>query len=209
MHALLPGVRLPPEYRTWLGWLSWIGDISLELILPVGCDKPLKPYQRLVVEGLVPVLIILVACAYSVGVGIVRHMADRKRGAQDTTATASPREAPKLSPLLRAIVKELGGSLPWLLPFSYLCSTSIATQAFNAFDCTAFEADEKHPDVTRSYLASDLRVLCDTSDPDYRSAPNLWIKTPDWHVSIDCLSQKCMRLLAQPCSPPHTSSFGP
>ena len=55
------------------------------------------------------------------------------------------------------------------------------------------EADEKHPDVTRSYLASDLRVLCDTSDPDYRSAPNLWIKTPDWHVSIDCLSQKCMR----------------
>ena len=188
-------VRLPPEYRSWFGWLSWIGDISLELILPVGCDKPLKPYQRLVVEGLVPVLIIIVACAYSVGVGIVRHVADRKRGAQDSTATASPSAGPESSPLMSAVVKELGESLPWLLPFSYLCSTSIATQAFNAFDCTDFEVDEKHPQASRSYLASDLRVLCDTSDPDYRSAPNEGIEPPVGllltRVQAPHLSQPC------------------
>ena len=64
--------------------------------------------------------------------------------------------------------KQLGGSLPWLLPFSYLCSTSIATQAFNAFDCEVFEVDEARPEITISYLASDLRVLCDPSDVDYR-----------------------------------------
>jgi len=33
-----------------------VGEISLDLILPVGCDRPLKPYERLIVEGLVPVL---------------------------------------------------------------------------------------------------------------------------------------------------------
>ena len=53
-----------------------------------------------------------------------------------------------------AVRKQLGGSLPWLLPFSYLCSTSIATQAFNAFDCEVFEVDEARPEITISYLAS-------------------------------------------------------
>ena len=50
------GVRLPEEYRRYFGWASWVGELSLELIVPVGCDRPLKPYQRLVVEGVVPVL---------------------------------------------------------------------------------------------------------------------------------------------------------
>ena len=121
--------------------------------------------------------------------------ASGKRGAQDSTATASPSAAPESSPLMSAVVKELGESLPWLLPFSYLCSTSIATQAFNAFDCTDFEVDEKHPQASRSYLASDLRVLCDTSDPDYRSAPNEGIEPPVGllltRVQAPHLSQPC------------------
>ena len=180
--------------------MSWVGDISLDLVLPVGCDRTLKPFQRLVVEGLVPVLIVLLSVCHSVGVGVARHLLSRRRGPRSprdqrgprgaqgmrttgsastggiasmgvtdsTEMVASPsRAAP--SPLVASVLKQLGGSLPWLLPFSYLCSTSIATQAFSAFDCATFETDERQPGRTRSYLASDLRVLCDTSDADYRT----------------------------------------
>ena len=47
----------PPPTPTLARWASWVGELSLELIVPVGCDRPLKPYQRLVVEGVVPVLL--------------------------------------------------------------------------------------------------------------------------------------------------------
>ena len=158
------GVRLPDEYRRYFGWAAWVGQISLDLILPVGCDRPLKPYERLVVEGLVPVLLILLAVALSVGRGVALHV-----WGEDAQLSGVARKKPWRKAMAVSVLRQLGGSLPWLLPFSYLCSTSIATQAFNAFDCAVFEVDETlGPEMTVSYLASDLRVLCDASDADYR-----------------------------------------
>ena len=55
-------------------WAAWVGEISLDLILPVGCDRPLKPYERLVVEGMVPVLLILLVVALTVGWGAILHL---------------------------------------------------------------------------------------------------------------------------------------
>jgi hypothetical protein len=151
------------------------GDISLDLLLPVGCET-FKPYQRLMIEGLVPVGIVLLAAIFSTGLGVARHLrgictsdghshdhkeSRRNKYLKDRHLARKPRT------MLRAMVDELGGSLPWLLPFSYLCSTSIAMQAFRAFDCLSFGTDAASPRVTRSYLASDLRVLCDPSDLDY------------------------------------------
>ena len=46
-----------------------------------------------------------------------------------------------------------------VLPFSYLCSTSIATQAFRVFDCEYYMSDSA-TGATRAYLTSDLRVQC-------------------------------------------------
>ena len=59
--TLTPTLPLTPSLTptlplTLTRWAAWVGEISLDLILPVGCDRPLKPYERLVVEGLVPVL---------------------------------------------------------------------------------------------------------------------------------------------------------
>ena len=109
----------PPRLRRYLGFLTWMGDISLGRILPVGCDRPLEPYQRLVAEGLMPVLIIVAGTAVSVILGGARYLRRRRRKRRKTVRTV--------------LMHELKRVLPWLLPFSYLCSTSMATQAFSVY----------------------------------------------------------------------------
>ena len=133
--------------------MTWTGDISLDRILPVGCDRPLEPYQRLVAEGLMPVLLIVAGTAVSVILGGARYLRRRRRKRRKTVRTV--------------LMHELKRVLPWLLPFSYLCSTSMATQAFSVFDCHAYGVNDA-TGAARSYLASDLRVRCDVSEADYR-----------------------------------------
>jgi len=151
-------VPLPEEYNANLGWLMWLGDISLDRILPIGCDRPLEPYHRLMVDGLVPLTFIVLGAGGSIGLAVVRHLRGRLK----------KRHGPKKK-LRAVVVNQLEDSLPWLLPFTYLCSTSIATQAFSAFHCERFEADAG---ATRAFLSTDLRVPCDASDPGYRAVRN-------------------------------------
>ena len=125
----------------------------MDRILPVGCDRPLEPYQRLVAEGLMPVLLIVAGTAVSVILGGARYLRRRRRKRRKTVRTV--------------LMHELKRVLPWLLPFSYLCSTSMATQAFSVFDCHAYGVNDA-TGAARSYLASDLRVRCDVSEADYR-----------------------------------------
>ena len=146
------------------------GKINLALILPVGCDRPLKPYQRLVIEGVVPVLIVTFVAAFTVVRGITKHLhgeSPSKGRSSKRQRSKRGRESTQGKHLTTTIMNELGNALPFLLPFSYLCSTSIATQAFSAFDCHSFELDEADSDAVRSYLVSDLRVRCDPNDADY------------------------------------------
>jgi len=156
-------VSLPEEYHRYLGWLTWMGDISLDRILPVGCDQPMEPYQRLMVEGMVPLVLALLGSFGIVCVGVSKYLQRR------LVKSARTRKQVGLGTVL---LEQWYQVLPSLLPFTYLCSTSIATQAFSAFDCDSYEVDSNTRERV-SYLASDLRVICDAeASSDYRAVRN-------------------------------------
>ena len=87
-----------------------------------------------------PVLLILLAVALAVGRGVAEHLRHtygvKLRDTNTVQLLGGDDALPpgKKAALAGAIARQLGGALPWLLPFLYLCSTSIATQAFNAFE---------------------------------------------------------------------------
>jgi len=86
------------------------------------------------------VLLILLAVTLAVGRGVAEHLRHtygvKLRDTNTVQLLGGDDALPpgKKAALAGSIARQLGGALPWLLPFSYLCSTSIATQAFNAFD---------------------------------------------------------------------------
>ena len=56
---------LPPEYDAYVGWLSWMGEISTGLIMPESCVG--NAYQRLLLAGLMPVVILGLVVLWAVG----------------------------------------------------------------------------------------------------------------------------------------------
>ena len=85
-------------------------------------------------------LLILLAVTLAVGRGVAEHLRHtygvKLRDTNTVQLLGGDDALPpgKKAAIAGSIARQLGGALPWLLPFSYLCSTSIATQAFNAFD---------------------------------------------------------------------------
>ena len=168
-------MALPDEYYRYLGWLSWMGDISVELILPAGCFG--KPQERLVVTGVVPVVLMILLALGNVGRALVIHaihIVHNKLDEAEEAKAADPEaalrvlETPEFSKVMEkrrdhaqwmrehkeqlkhrhgkhSVAHHLGktGWVAWrktaahalteslqaVLPLSYLCSTSIATQA--------------------------------------------------------------------------------
>ena len=165
---------MPPEYYRYIGWLSWMGDISVDLILPAGCFG--TPHERLVVTGVVPIVLMVLIALGNVGIALIIHaihiVHDKLDEAEEATAASGARDRrsslAESSILMQnrrrhakwmrehkeqlknrhgahSIAHHLGeaswaawrtvaahalsGSLQAVLPLSYLCSTSIATQA--------------------------------------------------------------------------------
>ena len=72
-----------------------------------------------------------------------RHeMLKRRRRRRDRNKAQGVQDAQRGRKSLRQVaLHSLSVVLPVLLPFTYLCSTSIATQAFSVFRCDHFEVD--------------------------------------------------------------------
>ena len=146
---------LPPEYDAYVGWLSWMGEISTGLIMPESCVG--NAYQRLLLAGLMPVVILGLVVLWAVG----------RRLAQCVRIRAS--ERPRLH---HAIAGGTVDALPVLLPLSYLCVTNVANQAFAVFDCVSFQVDAASGQ-RRYYMSSDYSVVCDRADDSYNRLWNL------------------------------------
>jgi hypothetical protein len=173
------GVELPPEYFRHLGWLTWLGDVTVDMIVPTGCVG--TAYSRLLVTGVLPVLIAVLGAAGAVACGLLsslkkldnsdghaksQHWLRRMPSMQWHRKMQRRKEGTEAKTGREIAWTSLGAALPWLLPFSYLCSTSIATQAFSVFSCTSFETDAA-TGSTISFLTSDVSVRCELGDPEY------------------------------------------
>ena len=65
---------MPDQYYRYVGWLMWMGDISLEWLLPIGCDGALTPSSRLLFDGLIPLLIVVLGMMCTVCLGVAWHV---------------------------------------------------------------------------------------------------------------------------------------
>ena len=85
---------MPPEYYRYIGWLSWMGDISVDLILPAGCFG--TPHERLVVTGVVPIVLMVLIALGNVGIALIIHaihiVHDKLDEAEEATAASGARD---------------------------------------------------------------------------------------------------------------------